>query len=65
MMSIMSTRPMMLTPMAVSVSVTLLANIMTSAPTNSVIDVTSAPRLCPSVWPMASTSLVMRLSTSP
>ena len=55
----------MLTPIAVSVIVTLLANIMMSAPKNNVTDVTSAPRLWPSVWPMASTSFVMRLSTSP
>ncbi len=38
---------------------------MMSAPKNKVIDVISEPTDWPSVWPMASTSLVMRLSTSP
>ena len=57
--------PSRVAPTAHNARIQLFANIMTSEPTNSVTDEMSVPRDCPSVWPTASTSFVMRLITSP
>ena len=60
-----STMPSRLAAIAHNASSQLFANIMISAPKNSVTEVISEPSDCPSVCPTASTSFVMRLITSP
>ena len=42
-----------------------MSSIMTKTPATVVMPVTSCTTLCASVWPMVSTSLVMRESVSP
>ena len=51
--------------MAVKAMTLLVRNIMSREPKNMVTAVTRLPRDWFMVWPMVSTSLVTRLSTSP
>ena len=55
----------MVETMAVKAMTLLVRNIMSREPKNMVTAVTRLPRDWFMVWPMVSTSLVTRLSTSP
>ena len=65
MITAMSTKPAMAESTAAAVMMTSVRSIMTSEPMSSAAALISVPTLWFIDWPMVSTSLVTRLSTSP